>query len=88
METFRAERDWETYVTVLSGDIDGNDGVDPNGVISDTARINGTNAIHVVTSDGVAATTSYWMVSPSLAGSNRQAIGLAAQDYIMMAAQR
>ncbi len=56
-ETFRAEHDWETYVTVLSGDIDGNDGVDPNGVISDTARINGTNAIHVVTSDGVAATT-------------------------------
>ena len=24
-ETARAERDWETNVTVLSGDIDGND---------------------------------------------------------------
>jgi predicted outer membrane repeat protein len=42
------ERDWETYVTVLSGDIDENDTTDSNGVVTTTAHIVGSNAYHVV----------------------------------------
>jgi len=55
-ETTRDERDWETHATVLSGDIDQNDLTDPNGVITNTAHITGTNAYHVVTSVGVTET--------------------------------
>ncbi|MCB0178280.1 MAG: choice-of-anchor D domain-containing protein, partial [Anaerolineae bacterium] len=51
-ETLRTERDWETNVTVLSGDIDGNDLTDANGVVTDTANINGSNSYHVVYGDG------------------------------------
>lgn len=52
-ETGRNERDWEIHVTVLSGDIDGNDIVDAHGVVTDTARIQGNNAYHVVVGSGV-----------------------------------
>jgi hypothetical protein len=52
-ETRREERDWETHVTVLSGDIDGDDIVDAHGVVTDTARIQGNNAYHVVVGSGV-----------------------------------
>ena len=46
-ETVRTERDWVNNLTVLSGDIDGNDTTDANGVVTSTANINGTNAYHV-----------------------------------------
>jgi hypothetical protein len=48
-----SERDWESYPTVLSGDIDGNDPVDAHGVVTDAEQITGTNAYHVVWVDGV-----------------------------------
>jgi uncharacterized repeat protein (TIGR01451 family) len=52
-----AARDWETYVTVLSGDIDQNDTVDGDGVVTHTANISGANAYHVVTTFEVTDTT-------------------------------
>lgn len=49
-ETQLAERDWQTNLTILSGDIDDNDLTDPTGVVTDTANIVGANSYHVVTS--------------------------------------
>jgi hypothetical protein len=51
-ETSLNQRDWQTNVTVLSGDIDQNDIVDANGVVTSTANIAGVNAYHVVTGGG------------------------------------
>jgi VCBS repeat-containing protein len=47
-----SERDWETYISVLSGDIDQNDTVDSNGVVVTTTHISGNNAYHVVRGNG------------------------------------
>jgi hypothetical protein len=51
-ETSLNQRDWQTNVTVLSGDIDQNDTIDVNGVVTSTANIAGVNAYHVVTGGG------------------------------------
>jgi len=51
-----AERDWETYVTILSGDIDQNDETDPSGVVVTATQIVGNNAYHVVSSENVTRT--------------------------------
>jgi predicted outer membrane repeat protein len=55
-ETARDQRNWQTNVTVLSGDIDRNDITDANGVVTTTAHIQGENAYHVVTAGNVDST--------------------------------
>lgn len=51
-ETLREQRAPAENLTVLSGDIDGNDTVDANGIDVDATHIMGANSIHVVYMDG------------------------------------
>ncbi len=55
-ETSRSQRQPRTNVTVLSGDIDGNDGTDGQGVVTATANIRGANAYNVIYNRGVSST--------------------------------
>lgn len=48
-----AERNWEQYVTVLSGDIEQDDELkDGNGVVTDAGGIRGNNSHHIIYLDG------------------------------------
>jgi predicted outer membrane repeat protein len=48
MESLRTQRNWNTNITVLSGDIDNNDTTDVDGVVQDYTDIVGGNSYHVV----------------------------------------
>ncbi len=50
------ERDWETNITVLSGDIDHNDVTDSNGVVIDPDSIVGNNSFHVIKAENIDST--------------------------------
>lgn len=51
--TAMSSRDPDIAITVLSGDIDGNDDSDENGIVTDPDQINGENSFRVVTASGV-----------------------------------
>jgi hypothetical protein len=51
-ETQLEQRDPDTHLTVLSGDIDGNDASDENGITQNAADISGANSFHVLWIDG------------------------------------
>ncbi len=55
-ETNLDDRDWLANPTVLSGDLDGDDLTDANGVLTSTAGIAGSNAYHVVTGSALTET--------------------------------
>ncbi len=55
-ETERSQRQPRVNVTVLSGDIDGDDDTDSNRVVTTTANIMGGNAYHVIYNSGVSST--------------------------------
>ncbi len=49
-------RNWETNVTVLSGDIDNNDTKNGNGVVESADNISGRNSYHVVEGENINST--------------------------------
>ncbi len=55
-ESYREQRNWATHLTILSGDIDGNDiNLDGNQVDEIYSNIQGTNSVHVVMVNGQGA---------------------------------
>jgi len=52
-ETLRSQRNYTDNLTILSGDISGDDTIDSNGVVTSTDNISGSNSYHVVWADGV-----------------------------------
>ncbi len=55
-ETQRSQRQPRVNVTVLSGDINGDDGTDSHGVVTTTGNIRGLNAYNVIRNIGVTST--------------------------------
>lgn len=56
-ETTKEQRNWQSHVTVISGDLEGNDIVDANGIVTDTDHIVGDNNFLLFEADGLDAST-------------------------------
>ena len=57
VETTLTQRSWAEHVTVLSGDVDGNDSnTDGNSITEDTSQLQGANAFHVLWLEGTGST--------------------------------
>jgi len=67
-------RDFETFVTVLSGDIDGDDMTNPNGIVTLADNVVGENTHHIVTGSGIDSTALLdgFIVTAGAAGSGFQ----------------
>ncbi len=71
-------RDWQSYPTVLSGDIEGNDHVDARGVLTTSEHLVGGNAYHVLMADRVSEKTSligFIITAGDASGSNTSDYG-------------
>jgi hypothetical protein len=71
-ETSLAQRDISNNFTILSGDVDGDDLSNSNGIVDTTSNIVGGNSYHVVRSDGNASTAVLdgFIINAGLANDN------------------
>ncbi len=67
-EANREDRDWQTHLSILTGDIGGDDITDPNGVVTTTTHIVGVNAFHVVNSSLKEAVVDGFIITAGQAG--------------------
>ena len=84
-ETSLGMRDPEAFITVLSGDLEQNDTVDFDFVVTATANITGTNSYHVVTGSGVDSTArfdGFTITAGSATGSGLDGVGGGLYNWI------